>query len=349
MERRFIIHPIRKKRFAAAFALAVLATVGATDDGGDPHAEVRGMTVTCPGAGLVWGTDDMVRTMEELRDLGVNWITIHPYAAIHEDGTVGGTRMSEMYREPSWLTRPIAEAHRLGLKLMIKPHLAYWGSDFAWRGEIEFETVEQWNRFFDTYERWITLVAEIGKNADAFVIGTELDRTLHHEERWRQVIRRIREKTPSPLTYSAGWDEFENVAFWDALDAIAIQGYFPLVDHEGVPSREELDRAWSKIIGRLEDYGRRHNRTIIFGELGYNLSRHAALRPWEYAQGGEQAEEIQRRCLAAALRAIGDSDVVAGAFLWKWFPGAHGRRRGNFLKSTPAMREVIARHWRPAT
>jgi hypothetical protein len=333
-------------RHAAAVALTIVVTVSIAHGGNDPYSEVRGMTVSCHGAGRVWGTDGMVRTMEELRDLGVNWITIHPYAGIREDGTVGGTLMSAMYRDPSWLTRPIAEAHRLGLKLMIKPHLAYWGTDFTWRGDIEFETAEQWNRFFETYDRWITLVAEICKDADAFVVGTELDRTVHHESRWREIIRGVREKTRAPLTYSAGWDEYENVVFWDALDAIAIQGYFPLVDHEGVPSQQELDRAWRAIIGRLEDFGRRHNRTIILGELGYNLSRHAALRPWEYAQGGEDAEEIQRRCLTAALGAIDESDVVAGAFLWKWFPGEDGRRRGNFLESTPAMREIIASHWR---
>ena len=83
----------------------------------------------------------------------------------------------------------------------------------------------------------------------------------------------------------------------------------------------------------------------MFGELGYNLSSSAALRPWDYRQGGDHAEEVQRRCLSAALKAIEGSDIVAGAFLWKWFPDGSSHWRRNFLKSTPAMRAVIADHW----
>jgi hypothetical protein len=56
--------------------------------------------------------------------------------------------------------------------------------------------------------------------------------------------------------------------------------------------------------------------------------------------------------MAEALRAIEGDPVIVGAFLWKWFPeGAAGgdRRgrggRGNFLMSTPDMREIIAARW----
>lgn len=327
---------------AVALAAASIAAGTVRDD---PYARIHGMTVSCPGVGQIWGTDEMVRTMEELKTLGVNWIAIHPYAAIGDDGTVGGSRMEEMYRDPLWLTRPIAEAHRLGLKLMIKPHLAYWGSRFPWSGAIAFETAEQWDRFFDSYESWIALVAGLCKEADAFVVGTELDRTVQYEERWRKIIRRVRQTTPVPLTYSAAWDAYEKVGFWDALDAIGIQGYFPLVDHEELPSEAEVARSWAQLVLRLESYGRSHNRKVVLGELGYNRSRFAAVRPWEYAQVGAEGEEVQRRCLDAALQALERSEIVAGAFLWKWFPGEHGRFRGDFLQSSKAMRKVIAAHW----
>jgi hypothetical protein len=253
--------------------------------------------------------------------------------------------MSRMYADPTWLTRPIAEAHRLGLKIMIKPHIAYWGSRFSWHGAIEFDDAEQWRRFFDSYEGWIALVARLAHDADAFVVGTELDRTVRHDAAWRGIIAAVRAETAAPLTYSAGWDHFDEVPFWDALDAIAIQGYFPLVDHGGLPEQRELDLAWEHLTARLEEFGRQHSRNVVLGELGYNLSSDAARRPWEYAQGGDDAEEVQRRCLDSALRALSRSQIVAGAFLWKWFPGEL-RHRENFLQSTPAMRAVIAAHWR---
>ena len=330
---------------------------------GDPHSEVRGMTISCHGSGMAWGSDAMVATMAELKGMGVNWVAIHPYGGIRQDGTVSGGergRRSRMYDEARWLTRPIEEAHRLGLKIMIKPHIAYWGSGFSWRGEIDFDSAEEWSRFFETYEAWITRVAELAKDADAFVVGTELDRTVRHEKEWRRIIEKVRAITEAPLTYAANWDSFERVKFWDALDAVGIQGYFPLVQHELVPPEKELDRAWGRLIGRLEKYGKQQNRPIILCELGYNRSATAAARPWEHQTGGEQAELVQRRCMAAALLAIEKSKIVTGSFLWKWFPGdgviqvergqgvrgsrGHGGR-GNFRMSTAAMREVIENHW----
>jgi hypothetical protein len=309
----------------------------------DPHAVIRGMTISCPGAGRIWGSDAMVASMAQLRDMGVNWIAIHPYAGIRGDGQVGSGRIDGLYADPTWLTRPIAEAHRLGLKIMIKPHIAYWGSPFSWRGEIRFETEAEWDRFFDSYERWITMVAELSADADAFAVGTELGGTTHHEARWREIIAAVRQRTSAPLTYAANWDAYERVAFWDALDAIGIQSYFPLVTQPGVPSRAELERSWDRLIARLEAYGDEHDRDVVLAELGYNRSHLAAVRPWEYKQGGPDADEIQRRCMVAALEALGRSERVSGAFLWKWFPGE--RARGNFIMSTPAMREVIETQW----
>lgn len=314
----------------------------------DPYAVVHGVTVSCAGMGQSWGSDEMVETLRELRELGVNWIAIHPYAEIGADGTVGGGRTAAMYESPGWLTRPIAEAHRLGLKIMIKPHIAYWGSRFSWAGAITFDDADAWRRFFDSYEAWIVMVARLAHEADAFVVGTELDLTVQHEHEWRRVIAAVRRSTASPLTYSAGWDHYEDVPFWDALDAIAIQAYFPLVDHDGVPSSEELDRAWALWMERLEAFAAEAKRDIVFGELGYNDSADAARHPWAHRRGGPQAEEVQGRCLAAALRALARSKAVAGAFLWKWFP-AGTERHANFLQSTPAMRAVIASFWgRPA-
>jgi hypothetical protein len=336
---------VRASLVATAVVLLAPGFPAVPEPARDPYAIVRGMTISCPGAGRIWGSDLMVDAMRDLKGLGVNWITIHPYAAIGADGTVGGGRLAQMYATPSWLTRPIEEAHRLGLKIMIKPHIAYWGSPFSWRGAITFETDAQWRRFFESYEDWITLVARLSREADAFVVGTELDRTVHHEGAWRRIVRAVRGSIRAPLTYSAGWDRFEQVPFWDALDAIGIQAYFPLVEHEGLPSQQELDEAWTRLVGRLERFAAAHDRDIVFGELGYNESSLAAVRPWEYRQGGEHAEETQRRCLTAAMKAIEGSDTVAGAFLWKWFPGQSTRGRRNFLKSTPSMRAVIARYW----
>jgi hypothetical protein len=323
-------------------AAASLSEAAATED---PYAIVRGVTVSCPGAGLEWGSDDMVRTLAILEGLGVNWVAIHPYGGIRDDGTVGRSRIDRLWEDPSWLTRAIRAAHAKGIKIMITPHVAYWGSRFEYRAAVSFDDEASWARFFGTYEEFIVRVARLSTEADAFVVGSELDRTTHREREWRRIIAAVRREFRGPMTYAAGWDAYAKVAFWDALDVVAVQGYFPLVQHEGVPTDAELTAAWSRIVADLESFGRARGRRVVLGELGYNRSLSAAVRPWEYPQDAvPEAEVLQTRCLDAALGALSKSRGVAGAFLWKWFPGEVSR--GNFLASTPAMRNVIARYWR---
>lgn len=330
-----------------AFLLVILAAFPSASGAAaeDPYAIVRGVTVSCPGAGLEWGSDDMVRTLAILKGLGVNWVAIHPYGGLRDDGTIGRSRIDRLWDDPSWLTRAIREAHAQGLKIMITPHVAYWGSRFEYRAAIEFEDEASWARFFGTYEEFIVRVARLSKEADAFVVGSELDGTTQREREWRQIVAAVRREFRGPLTYAACWDTYTKVPFWDVLDIVTVQGYFPLVQHEGPPTDAELTAAWARIVSDLEAFGRSRGRNVVLGELGYNRSLAAAVRPWAYPQDAvPEAEALQTRCLDAALGELSKSRGVTGAFLWKWFPGEVSR--GNFLVSTPAMRKVITRHWK---
>ena len=179
---------------------------------------INGMTVSTPRGSAEWGKDAIVGTITELKQLGVNWISIHPYARIGRDGSVSWRRGEgdDTATAPTWLRRPIEEAHRQGLKIFIKPHLGHWGS-FSWRGEIAFDTEAEWQRFFDGYRQWITAIATFSHDADAFAVGTELDKTVGHEADWREVIRAVREEYGGPLTYAANWTDYERIPFWDVF------------------------------------------------------------------------------------------------------------------------------------
>lgn len=300
------------------------------------------MTVSCPTWGWEWGTDAMVETMAELKALGVNWIAIHPYARIDNDGTVSA-RGQDPAAPPAWITRPIAEAHALGMSILMKPHLAYWGSRFDWRGAIQFPDRAANARFWATYPAWIESVAAIAKDADAFVVGTELDLLLEAEAGWRDVIARVRSRTPAHLTYAANWDAYARVPFWDALDAVGVQAYFPVVPSEVPLSDDALRAGWARILDEVSDVAAAAGKSVVFTELGYNESSRAAQEPWSYHQGGPQAAELQARCLDAALQAIDGHPAVVGAFLWKWFPGT--RQSGDFRLSAEHTRAVIRARW----
>lgn len=328
---------------ALGLALALWCAPEAVPAPAVAPAPIRGMTISCPTWGWEWGSDEMVATMEQLAAMGVGWVAIHPYARIGDEGAVT-FRGLDPDNPPEWLTRPIAEAHRLGLKIMIKPHLAYWGGRFDWRGAIAFSEPEQLDRFFADYTAWIEVVAAVTADADLFVVGTELDGLAEHEQRWRAVIAAARARHKGPMTFASNWDRYEGVAFWDALDYIGVQGYFPVLQ-DGVPTATDaaLEQGWADIAARLRGYSHKQGRPILLTELGYNRSARAPWKPWDYSTGGEGADDIQQRCLRAALAAIDAEPAIRGAFLWKWFPGE--ARRGDFLMSEPGPRAVIRTAW----
>ena len=307
-------------------------------------AVVQGMTVSCPTWGWEWGTDAMVATMAELKSLGVNWIAIHPYASVADDGTVRARRLGED-AAPEWLQRPIREAHALGLKIMVKPHLAYWRSRFSWRGAIRFDAPADLARFWASYPVWIERLAALTASADAYVIGTELDRLVLDEAPWRRLITRVRSGTGAHLTFASNWDAYTSVPFWDALDAIGVQAYFPVAKGEGLPDEAALRSGWGEALRGLRALRARTGKPIVFTELGYNESARAAAEPWSYHRGGPDAAEVQARCLRVALASIQEEEAVAGAFLWKWFPG--DLQTGDFRMASRHTRAVIAKAWRP--
>lgn len=305
---------------------------------------MRGVVVSCyrngPGE---WDGPGMRPLLEELRGLGVDAIQVHPYARISSDGRVGYRR--DAYT-PATLT-PIRLAKQRGMTALLKPHLAYWGSGFSWRGEVTFSDEAHWAEFFRGYESFIVHQAELAEQAgaDVFAVGTELHKTLGREADWRRVIAAVRGVYSGKLTYAANWDEQGDVPFWDAMDFVGVQFYYPLSEALP-PSDEQLVAGWRKRLAELREVSAAHGKPVLLTELGYAVSEEAALRPWSDAAVGDRAagHELKLRCMRVALQQIESEPTIAGVFLWKWFPG--GRDHSDeFVLQYDAMRDVIRGAW----
>ena len=327
---------------AVVAALCSMGVPTAASSPEDSGSSVRGITISTHGGGRDWGQDVIVPTVRDIKTLGANWIATHPYGSISSNGSVGRRRFDDGDAPIHW-TRPIDEAHAQGLKICIKPHLAYWGTEFSWRGDIAFDTDEQWARFWHDYSAWILRVAKACRGADAFVIGTELDKTLHHEAQWRALIADVRKVFDGPITYAANWSDYERVPFWDALDVIGIQGYFPITD-EPQPTAADIRAGWQRVVSELRDYSLEQERHVVFTELGYNQSYITAAEPWDYSIDDDGARDLQELCWLTALDAIAGEPRIVGALLWKWFP--HPRPIGrNFQLATLPIMQIIAEAW----
>ena len=79
-------------------------------------------------------------------------------------------------------------AHKLGLKVMLKPHLDLRNEieNDWWRGEIgpDFTSEAQWAAWFASYRDFIEHYAQLAQTygADQFCVGTELLGTTHRAE-----------------------------------------------------------------------------------------------------------------------------------------------------------------------
>jgi hypothetical protein len=305
---------------------------------------MKGMTVSCQTWGYEWATPEMKETMMELKDLGANSISIHPYARIYEDGHV----RIRKNRQSDHITTPINWGKELKIQFMIKPHLAYWGTKFRWRGDINFERVEEWQIFFHDYEEWIVNIATIAEKSGApiFCIGTELMNSLQYEKEWRKIISRIRDVYSGKLTYAANWDKYDQVNFWDALDYIGIQAYFPLVENE-LPSEDKINQGWDRVYQEIIPFAMSVKKQIIFTEIGYDISVNAAKEPWSSGRSGQgQGEHLQTLCLKIALQKIKEHDQMAGLFLWKWFPDTRPfAHREDYNLQRPEIKSMLKEIW----
>lgn len=303
----------------------------------------RGMTVSSHRWGEEWGRPEMAQTMDELRGMGVEWIAIHPYARIQADGRLHW----DADPEPDYIVKPLRWARERGMKVFMVPHIAYWGTPFLWRGEITFDSVEGWQRFFNDYERWIVHLAEIsGRNgAEAFCVGLEYTHAVKYERRWRSIIAQVRRVFPGPLTYGGNWDTYQDVPFWDALDAIGVLAYFPLSKAED-PTPEQIRAGWEPWMKKLGELSKKTGKPVVFTEIGYNTSTKAAAQPWDFHnRGGPKAAEIQHRLVEVALQLEGQYPFLRGMFFWKWFPRTPRERPETFDLRRPALESLISEYW----
>ena len=132
--------------------------------------------------------------------------------------------------------------------------------------------------------------------------------------------------------------------FWDALDVIGIQGYFPIAKNQN-PTEADLRNGWDRLVKELRAYAKKMDRNIVFTELGYNQSYKAASEPWTYLVDDDGARALQEMCWRVALEAIENEPRIAGALLWKWFPNPRPFGR-DFQLATSRIMPIIANAWR---
>lgn len=273
--------------------------------------------------------------MPDVQKVNADWITVIPYGFTRTD------RPSVTYNVKDWQwwgERPIGIrttiqlAKKAGIHVMLKPQI--WVPR-SWTGKLDFDD-NDWKKWEEDYEKFILQMTKIAQEEGVglFCIGTEFE--IHAVKRpqfWRNLIKKIRSQYSGKLTYAANWDNFEKNTFWDDLDYIGVNAYFPLVK-EKTPSISALKKSWKKPMSKIQKLYCQYEKPILFTEFGYLSVDGCAYNTWELEAQLKtlpRNDEAQMNALEALFDTFWQQEWWAGGFLWKWYPDEKSHE-GNYNK-----------------
>ncbi len=264
-------------------------------------------------------------TTEELIQNNIEWVAIVPYFYQKNETTaqIQNRRVSnEWTSRDSVFFKSIKHLQSKQLKIHLKPHL--WMSS-GWRSNIHFDTKEDWNQWFGSYRHIILHYAKLAEkaNVELFCLGTELRSAVKQvPEKWVTLINEIKSVYSGKLTYAANWDDYTHVPFWDELDYIGIQAYFPLTKNED-PTQKEIQLGWQKHIKELKRLASKHQKKVLFTEVGYRPTKNATTQPWEWGSFFTpllevKSEKVQYLAFEALFSTLWKEPWFAGTYIWQW-------------------------------
>ena len=156
-----------------------------------------------------------------------------------------------------------------------------------------------WRRWFESYAAYVLPYARDAQaaGADMFCVGREMDSTVvKREADWRALVSRIRAEFAGPLTYSANFDSWQGIGFWDALDFIGVSAYFPLSSRPD-PTLADLEAGWDRALEPLEAASRRWGGPCSSPRPGSPRFRARRVRP-----GGRSGHRPTCGCRPAPTR-----------------------------------------------
>lgn len=284
--------------------------------------EFKGMNLVAPV------NEVRKNTFQELKNSHVNSISIMPYAFVKlEKASVSFNNDRQWEGEKTaGVIASIQQSHDANFKVMLKPHL--WINHGTYTGHLDFETDKEWINWENDYEKYLLHFAEIAQNqnVELLCIGTELGNSIaKRPQYWAKLINNIKKIYSGKLTYAANWDDFDEVPFWNELDYIGIDAYFPLSKNQ-TPTVEEMKLGWEKHLLKIEETQKKIGKDILFTEYGYRNSNYCADEPWTETDATEN-NLGQANAFEALFQTFSEKSWYKGGFAWKWYADDYHKKR----------------------
>ncbi len=287
---------------------------------------------------------------QDIQKTNSNWVSLMPYAyAQGSDPNINYENLSWQWWGEGYegTKQCIRDAHNSGLKVMVKPHL--WIRHGSFTGDVKFDSEEDWNIWETDYLNYVLKYAQLceEEKVELFCIGTELKSWfLARPDSWEVMIQEIKKVYKGKLTYAGNWDAYKLFPFWDQLDYIGIDAYFPL-SSSTTPTVDELNAEWSKWKKEIKGISKRFNKEVIFTEYGYRNIDQAAEKPWESYTAKTQNDVAQANAYTSLYESVWNEPWMYGGFAWKWHCSSHLKsvRKANYTPQGKIALKVLIEYY----
>jgi len=323
---------------------------------------MKGMTINAWSA-EAYNSSNFDQSIMNLASIKANWVTFTVFWFMEHYNDVEMHPRPDLYTaSDSSLAYAIQKTHELGMKVALKPMIDV--VDQTWRGQIN---PVNWTLWFSNYRNFINYYADFAtaNNVELFEVGTELRSSQPYELEWRNVISEVRLHFNGNITYAANWDSYSiyapltqyAVKFWDALDYVGVDAYFPLTNLYN-PTVQQLINAWSLAASGWWGSGRnwtnelyltylQTGKKIIFTEIGYCSQNGANIQPWNWNFSPTVDLQEQADCYQAALEVFKNKPWFEGWFWWSWEtdPDAGGPSDKHYTPQNKPAQNVLMQYY----
>lgn len=316
-----------------AGAVALVAWVLAQDRTPKLGAgQIRGAWLEASGKTKL-DSPEGIAAMRRLKGLGVDTFAVFPYVSMPDI-----TKPEFTYGSKDDELRTFLRAAKTeGVKVFVLPRIespAFFVPPFPWRANIAMADAADWPRFHENFTKLVRHYGALSREEGAAIFGIGLEyraAVREHPDAWRAIARAAKEAFGGPITYSANWDDYEQVTWWDSLDLIGIGAYFELVadglpddaTHEmrakkklPQPTLSQIVDGWKPIKAKLKAFSERYGRPIFFTEVGYTTFVDTAYHPWMWQSAREIDPAQQALCYRALFRTFAGESWWKGGCMW---------------------------------
>lgn len=241
--------------------------------------------------------------------------------------TLNSTTISPTAATPTWddLTHVVNSARARNITVIVKPHVDILTGE--WRGEIgsRYSTQQQWDAFFASYTAYMIAVAKWAASQNGrvwgFNVGTEYvgTTTIEHTGAWRAVIAAVRGAFNGTLWYGANWGaEPWNVQFWDDLDYIGVDAYYPVTSGSDYGNASDIAAHWAVVNANLTTLAQKWGKSIVYAEIGYRSYAGAGINPGAWVGSPAPNAQAQLALWTGFFTNALPAPWLAGLFPWDW-------------------------------